>query len=189
MIIAQAGCGASLGNSVTILVTAPNNCFSQSYMTDANGLLTIHGLPARNYSVQVTDVDPFDTTNYSNIIMQIANKPVIIDLTVRDTAQFVTETETEIITPASIDTLPNNVIIVTPADTVLTTLVDTTYGAIPPQVSFIYRSPLDIHIDFEDAGADVVEGCPNSAGDDIILMEQGIGYDLQIEVKETFGED
>jgi hypothetical protein len=171
-IVVQAGCGASLGDSVKIRVTAPENCFDQYYVTDINGLLTIDSLPARNYSVQVTDVYPNTSSNYSNIIAQIANQPVDIDLTVRDTAQFITETDTTIITPATTITLPNNVTISIPADTTMTTLVDTTYGAVPPSVKFIYRSPLDIQVDFEDAGATVVD-CQNSAGDDIILMEQG----------------
>jgi hypothetical protein len=187
-IIAQAGCGASLGNSVQIRVTAPEACFDELYLTDANGLLTIENLPARNYSVQVTDVFPNTNPNYSNIIAQIANQPVDIDLTVRDTAEFITETDTTIITPASVITLPNNVTISVPADTLVTTLMDTTYGAVPPKVSFIYRSPLDIQVDFEEAGADVID-CQNSEGDDIILMEQGISYVLSFNVKEILGED
>ncbi|HEX5111829.1 MAG TPA: fibronectin type III domain-containing protein, partial [Saprospiraceae bacterium] len=188
IIVAQAGCGASLGDSVQIHVTAPENCFDEYYVTDVNGLLTIENLPARNYSVQVTDIYPVNNPNYSNIIDQIGFQPQDIDLTVRDTAEFITETDTTIITPMSMDTLPNGTVIITPADTTMTTLSDTTYGDVPPTVKFIYRSPLVITTDFEAAGA-VIKDCHNSAGKNIIVMEQGVNYDLAIEVKELLGVD
>ena len=187
-IVVQAGCGASLGDSVQVRLTAPQNCFDEYYVTDVNGLLTIQDLPARDYAVQVTDIYPNTNPNYSNIIDQIGFQPEDIDLTVRDTAQFVTETDTTIITPMSMDTLPNGTVITTPADTLMTTLRDTTYGDVPPTVKFIYRSPLVINCDFEAAGAEVKD-CQNSAGENIIIMEQGVKYDLQIEVKELLGVD
>lgn len=185
----QGGCEASLGDSVEIHVAAPGNCFNETYYTNADGYLLIEDLPARLYTVEVTDIYDVGNTNISNIMAQIGNIPIEIDLTVRDTAQTITENDTVIITPMSIDTLPNDSIIVIPADTMEIHSVDTTYGDVAPAVNFIYRSPIEISTNWEDAGADVREDCQNSAGEDIILMEQGLSYIVQFEVKEILGMD
>ena len=187
-IVVQGGCEASLGDSVEVHVTAPNACFSEFYVTDVNGLLLIEDLPARDYSVMVTDIFSPGNPNISNILDQIGNIPVVIDLTVRDTATTYIENDTVIITPETITTLPNDSIIVTPADTMETTLFDTISGDVAPIVQFIYRSPLVITTDFESAGA-VISDCQNTAGDNIILMEQGVNYVVQFEVKELLGAD
>ena len=186
IVIVQGGCEASLADSVKIQITAPGNCFNEFYVLDEFGYLVIQDLPARDYSVQVTQL--WGATNPSTIMAQIGNKTVNIDLTVRDTTEHVTVTDTTIITEASIDTLPNDSIVVTLADTVMTTLYDTVFGEVEPIVRFIYRSPLVITTNFEDAGAEVMD-CPNSEGDDIIVMEQGVSYILAFDVQEMLGED
>ena len=188
-IVVQAGCEASLGDSVEVHVTSPGNCFNETYFTDINGLLTLEDLPAREYSVEVTDIYDVGNPNISNIMDQIGNRPVVIDLTVRDTAETINQTETVIITPMSIDTLPNDSIVVTPADTMMITEFDTLYGDIEPKVQFVYRSPLVITTDFEEAGAEVMSSCTNSEGDNIVIMEQGTSYYIEFEVKELLGSD
>lgn len=187
-ITVQAGCKAPLGDKVEVVISAPNSCYEKTLYTDANGILIVEDLPARDYSVQVTDIIDPGNPNISNILDQIGFRPVEIDLTIRDTAEIVTETDTTIITPMTMDTLPNGEIVTTPADTVMTTLRDTTYGDVAPAVTFIYRSPLEISTDWEAAGATVTD-CHNSAGDNIILMEQGLSYIVQFDVKEVLGVD
>ncbi|HSF90143.1 MAG TPA: T9SS type A sorting domain-containing protein [Saprospiraceae bacterium] len=188
-IVVQAGCQASLGDSVEVLVTSPGNCFNETFYTDGNGLLTLEDLPAREYSVEVTDVFDTGNPNISNILDQIGNRPVVIDLTVRDTAETIIQTDTVIITPMSIDTLPNDSVVITPADTMMITEFDTLYGDISPKVRFVYRSPLVITTDFEEAGAEVLSSCTNSEGDNIVIMEQGTSYYIEFEVKELLGTD
>jgi len=187
LIVAQAGCEASLGDSVQIHVTAPGNCFDAYYVTDVNGILLLEDMPARDYQVEVTNVFDQGNPNISNIMDQIGNFPVDIDLTVRDTAENITATDTLLITPEVRDTLPNGAIIVTPADTTETTLYDTSYTDIAPMVRFIYRSPLVITTDWTESGA-TVSDCTNSEGDNIILMEQGQSYFVSFEVKELLGD-
>jgi type IX secretion system substrate protein/fibronectin type III domain protein len=185
-VIVQGGCEASLGDSVEIHLTAPGNCFDEYYHIDANGYLVIYNLPARDYSVEVTDI--WGNPNPSNIMAQIGNLPMSIDLTVRDTMEQVLMTDTTIITPETNDTLPNGHIVITPADTMVTTLYDTIFGDVTPRVQFTYRSPLVISTNFEDSGADIMD-CPNSEGDNVIIMERGISYQVVFEVKELLGVD
>jgi hypothetical protein len=179
----QGGCGDPVANSVTVQVTSPGNCFNQTFLTDANGLLTLRNLPARKYSVQVIALSPVS----SNILDQIGNKPIIVDLTVRDTADVITERDSLKITPAKIITLPNGSVSTTPADTVFLTVSDTTRGEVIPKADFIYHSPLNIQVDFSDAGAEVLS-CTNSAGNPIILMEQNDKYFLVFDVSEQLGD-
>ncbi len=179
----QGGCGDPVAEAVTLRVTSPNNCFNKTYTTDANGLLTLSNLAAREYSIQVIALQPVN----SGILDQIGNKPIIIDLTVRDTAEVVTERDSLQITAADTIYLPNGAISITPADTVHTSVSDTTRGEVIPRADFIYHSPLNIAVDFSDAGAEVATGCTNSDGDNIIIMEQNIKYKLVFDVVEQLG--
>ncbi|WP_319499679.1 carbohydrate-binding protein [uncultured Draconibacterium sp.] len=176
----QTGCETPVADSVKIQLTSPGNCFNTSYYTDANGLLTIPDLPAREYDVQVVELDPVN----SNIFDQIGNKPIRIDLTVRDTADMVVERDSLDITPADTIFLPNGTTSITPADTTLVTVTDTTRGEVIPEANFIYHSPLDIQVDFADAGAQVV----SCSGGDITLMQQNDTYTLVFEVNESMGD-
>lgn len=179
----QGGCGDPVADAVTLRVTSSNNCYNKTYTTDANGLLTLSNLPAREYSVQVIALDPVN----SGILDQIGNKPIIIDLTVRDTAEVVSENENVTITPADTIHLPNGSMSITPADTVHTAVSDTTRGEVIPKAEFIYHSPLNITTDFIEAGAEVAIGCTNSDGDEIIIMEQNNTYSLVFDVSEQLG--
>ena len=179
----QGGCGDPVANSVTIQVMSPGNCYNQTFTTDANGLLTLRNLPARKYSVQVIGLSPIN----SNILDQIGNKPITIDLTLRDTANVIMERDSLKITPAKTITLPNGTVSTTPADTVFSIVSDTTRSEVIPKAEFIYHSPLKIQVDFSDAGADVLD-CTNSEGDPIILMEQNNSYKLVFYVNELLGD-
>ena len=163
-----------------IRLSSPGNCFNTTYYTDANGLLTIPDLPAREYDVQVVELDPVN----SNIFDQIGYKPIRIDLTVRDTADMVVERDSLNITPADTIFLPNGTTSITPADTTLVTVTDTTRGEVIPEANFIYHSPLNIQVDFADAGAQVVN-CSSGA---ITLMQQNDTYTLVFEVNESMGD-
>lgn len=180
----QGGCGTPVANFATVRVTSPGNCYNQTFATDANGLLTLKNLPAREYDVQVIALSP---TN-SSIMDQIGNKPVTIDLTVRDTTEVIAERDSISITPADTLYLPNGSVSVTPADTTVVTLTDTTRSEVIPRADFIYHSPLQINVDFEDAGAEVVDDCLNSDGDPIILMEQNSKYKIVFDVTEQLGD-
>ena len=188
LIIVQGGCEASLGDSVEVHVTAPGNCFDEYYVTDVNGILFLEDMPARDYSVEVTEIFDMGNPNISNIMAQIGNIPIEIDLTVRDTAEVITETDTTIITPEVLDTLPNGaIIVVSVADTTETTLYDTSYTDVAPMVRFIYRSPLVITTDWTEAGA-METSCTDSEGDPIVLVEQANSYIVTFEVKELLGD-
>ena len=176
----QTGCETPVANTVKVQLTSPGNCFNTSYYTDENGLLTIPDLPAREYDVQVIELDPVN----SNIFDQIGNKPIRIDLTVRDTADFVAERDSLDITPADTIFLPNNAVSITPADTTIVTVNDTTRGEVVPKADFIYHSPLDIQIDFTDAGAQEYS-CNSSM---VTLMQQNEAYTLVFEVNESMGD-
>ena len=180
----QGGCGDPVANWVKVQVTSPGNCFNQVFTTDANGLLTLSNLPAREYSVQVIELNPVN----SAIFDQIGNKPITVDLTVRDTADVVSERDSMEITPADTIFLPNGKMSITPADTVFSTVADTVRGEVIPKADFIYHSPLNIVVDFEDAGAEVLEDCKNSGNDDIIIMEQNSKYKLLFDVSEQLGD-
>ncbi|THH36554.1 T9SS type A sorting domain-containing protein [Neolewinella litorea] len=183
-IIVQGGCGISLGPVVIVELTAPNNCYYDTIWLDESGVGTITDLPARNYQVKVVDIPGI--TNKFDILDQIGVERVGIDLTVRDTAQVITVYDSTIITPRQTTTAPNGVEIeVTPADTIFAGTSDTVRRSVDPEVAFIYRSPLDISTDFAEAGANVV----NCGNEDVIVMEQGLSYTLQIDVAETLGSD
>jgi hypothetical protein len=180
----QGGCGDPVADKVTIQVTSPGNCFNQTFFTDENGLLTLKDMPAREYSVQVTALDPVS----SSILDQIGNKPIRIDLTVRDTANVVSDRDSMAITPADTIFLPNGKISVTPADTVFSTASDTVRSEVVPRADFIYHSPLNVAVDFADAGADVYNNCKNSDNNDIIVMEQNSKYKLIFDISEELGD-
>ena len=187
-LVVQAGCNASLGNGVEILLTAPQGCFNQTYTIDETGVITIQDLPARDYEVQVVDIIS-TSSNVTNILDQIGNMPIKIDLTLRDTSVVSTIAEDTIYIPEILETLSNDsIIIVQVADTIFAGDTITTVMDVEPKVSFIYRSPLEISLDFEEAGA-IKTSCPNSEGDNIVIMEQGMTYPLIFNVKEMLGED
>lgn len=189
-IIAQGGCQAPLGDYVTISVTATSTtgtCFYQLYQTNAQGELTITGLPPRNYTIELEDIATM-SSNYSNMMDQIGGKPVDIDLTKLDTMMTITEKDTLIITPPDTVYLPGNQLVITPADTSIVRVQDTLITTVP-LVRFIYRSPIELIADFEEAGA-VVTDCPRPldwGGGNTIVMEQGSQYAMVFLVRETLG--
>ncbi len=180
----QGGCGDPVADKVTIQVTSPGNCYNQTFFTDVNGLLTLKDMPAREYSVQVIALSPVN----SGILDQIGNKPIRIDLTVRDTADVVSDRDSMEITPADTIFLPNGVTSITPADTVFSSVADTVRREVIPRADFIYHSPLQIDADFAGAGADVLANCKNSSGQDIIIMDQNTKYKLLFDVSEQLGD-
>ncbi|MFB6343062.1 carbohydrate-binding protein [Saccharicrinis sp. FJH62] len=178
----QGGCGNPVSKNfeyATIRITSPGNCYEDILYTDANGLLTISNLPARKYNIQIIDIDSVNT----NVMDQIGNNPVSVDLTVRDTAEVITTRDTMIITPGKITVLPDSSTVVTLPDTTYNTIIDTVRSEVIPAADFIYHSPLKITVNFEDAGARVVD-CGN---DTIVLMEQNVSYPLVFEVVEELG--
>lgn len=177
----QGGCGNPLGDFATVRVTSPGNCFNETFQTDENGLLTLRDMPAREYSIQVIEISPGN----SNIMDQIGNKPITIDLTVRDTAEVISERDSVEIVPADTLHLPNGTVSITPADTTITTVSDTVRSEVFPKADFIYHSPLQINLDFADAGAEVID-C-GSHGHPIVLMEQNSTYKLVFDVTEQLG--
>ncbi|WP_168797624.1 T9SS type A sorting domain-containing protein [Neolewinella litorea] len=187
-VIVQGSCQTPLGDYAVVRITSPSNCYFEDYQTDANGILELPAMPARDYSVEVVDIIG-TSTNITNILDQIGNTAIKVDLTRRDTSEIVTDAETTTYIPQILDTLSNDsVIVVQAADTILAGSTDTIRAAVNPVVSFIYRSPLDISIDYANAGASVTQ-CLNSNGDDIVVMEQGFSYRLDINVKEVLGVD
>lgn len=179
----QGGCGDPVANSVKIQITSPGNCYNRVFTTDENGLLTISDLPARKYNVQVVELNPVNT----NIFDQLGYKPITIDLTVRDTAEVVSDHEILEITPADTVFLPNGKFSVTPADTVFSSVQDTIRQEVIPKADFIYHSPINITVDFEDAGAEVFTNCKNSDNKDIIVMDQNAKYKLIFDISEQLG--
>jgi hypothetical protein len=177
----QGGCGNPLGDYASVKVTSPGNCYNQTFQTDENGLLTLKNLPARKYSLQVIEISP----NNSNIRKQIGEKPITLDLTVRDTAKVISERDSIAITPADTLRLSNGSIFITPADTTITTLSDTTRSEVFPKADFIYFSPLQIAVDFADAGAEVINCTTHPYP--IVLMEQNITYKLTFDITEQLG--
>lgn len=180
-VVVQGGCGVPLGDSVEILVTAPGNCWNETYWTGADGTLTIEDLPARDYTVAVTDIDgAAQPSIILNQIGTLGGVEIDLDLTSKDSVIMFMDKDTTIITPEQFDTLPNNQVIVTPADTQVVTVQDSILKPANSLARFIYRSPLDIDLDFADAGAQVLSGCG-----DLVLMEQGQEYSLVIDVRES----
>jgi hypothetical protein len=178
----QGGCGDPVSDNfvkASIRVTSPGNCFDETYYTDANGLLTLRNLPARDYNIQVTALDPVN----SNVMDQIGNRPIAVDITKRDTADFISTRDTMIITPGKTTILPNDSIVIIPPDTTYTTIIDTTRSEVIPAADFIYHSPLKISVNFADAGATVV----NCDDETIVIMEQDVPYSLVFEVVEELG--
>ena len=127
----QAGCGNPVTDGFVkakLLVTSAGNCYNETVETDANGLLTIGNLPARVYDIQVTDLDPHD----DNVMEQIGNKPIKVDLTVRDTTEVISTHEEMTIVPGYTTVLPNGAIIVTPPDTTYKIVTDTVRSVVIP---------------------------------------------------------
>lgn len=177
----QGGCGTPLGDYASVRVTSPGNCFNQVFQTDENGLLTLKNLPARKYSIQVIGIYPVD----SNIMDQIGNKPIELDLTVRDTTEMISERDSISINPADTTLLSNGSVYITPADTTITTVSDTVRSEVIPKADFIYFSPLQVEVDFAASGAEIIDcGDPNNP---LTLMEQNTNYFLTFEVTEQLG--
>ncbi|MBW6537049.1 MAG: carbohydrate-binding protein [Mariniphaga sp.] len=179
----QGGCGDPVSANfvkAAIRITSPGNCYDDIKYTDANGVLTLMNMPARDYNIQVKELDPVN----SNVMDQIGNRPIAVNLTKRDTADIISTRETMTITPEKTTVLPDGSTVITPPDTTYTTVIDTTRSEVIPAADFIYHSPLRISVNFEDAGATVV----NCSGDQIVLMEQGVPYPLVFEVVEVLGD-
>lgn len=181
----QGGCGdAVAANTIAkVRVTSAGNCFDTTLETDAAGLVTFRSLPARAYEVQLVELVP----DNENIFAQIGNKPIKVDLTIRDTAEVISTHKDTTIVPEYTTTLPNDSIIITPADTTITTVTDTVRSEVIPVTDFIYHSPLRVTVDFEDVGAKKTD-CTNDKGKNIILMEQNTSYPLVFEVVEELGD-
>ncbi|NJB85875.1 hypothetical protein GGR26_001643 [Lewinella marina] len=188
-VIVQGSCQTPLGDYAVVRITSPRNCYYKDYLTDANGILELPEMPARDYSVEVVDLIG-TSTNITNILDQIGNTAIKVDLTRRDTSEIVTEAETTTYIPQILDTLSNDsVIVLQAADTILAGSTDTIRAAVNPVVSFIYRAPLNISIDYAMAGATVTT-CPSPDSDsNIVVMEQGFSYNLDINVRELLGTD
>ncbi|PHK98306.1 hypothetical protein CGL56_11430 [Neolewinella marina] len=180
----QNSCGEPLGSSATLQIYAANNCYNITRQTDSNGVLEVI-LPAREYSVKVIGVNDAGA-NGSNIMAQIGNIDQKIDLTVRDTSEVVRILEDTVYIEEETETLANGSTIITQAaDTIPAGTRDTIRAEVRPELSFIYRSPLDISIDYDLSGVDTYT-CDQ---DPIAVMEQGLAYTLTIDVKEILGTD
>ncbi|MCP9237685.1 T9SS type A sorting domain-containing protein [Lewinella sp. JB7] len=187
-VVVQGSCQEPLGDYATVRIYSPQNCYVKEYDTDVNGILELTDLPARDYMVEVIDISG-SSSNLTNIEDQIGGVPIKVDLTVRDTSEIVTVTETTTYIEEIRDSLSNDsIVIIQAADTILAGTRDTVRAAVHPTVSFIYRAPLKISIDYDDTGAIQTE-CVNSEGDPIVVMEQGTSYRIDIEVKEILGSD
>jgi len=177
-VIAQAGCFASLGDSVKVRVATAGNCFTRDYRTGPTGVLTIDSLAPREYTVQVIDIiDPVSQANEDNILDQIG-QPVSIDLTKLDTMEVITTMDSLIITPAQIIPLPGGGADTIPEDIQYVEYQDTTYTT-EKTLRFIYRPPIEIDLDLSELA--VVPVCPS---DSVYVMEQGVPYFLQFQVRE-----
>jgi len=179
----QGGCGDALADSVRVVVTSAGNCFNETFWTDDKGLLTLENLPARVYDIKVDQLSPAN----DNIMSQIGDKPIRVDLTVRDTTEVITTREDVTLVPADTLFVPNGDTIITPAHTTTTSVNDTTRGEVIPAADFIYHSPLKLLVDFAEAGA-FIPGCLNSEEENIILMEQNMPYPVVFEVVEELGD-
>lgn len=185
----QSGCGTPIVDSAKIEVistqvkpTDKSYCYSQIFWTDSLGLLTIKGLPAREYNIRLTALQP----DNNNIFKQIGDKPIKLNLTVRDTLMVIDTIKIEtIIKPESKKQLENGEWITIPAVKNVETRYDTTRTAVVPSVNFTYFSPLNIAVDFDEAYARVID-CPNSSKSTIV-MEQNESYTLNFKVTETVG--
>ncbi|NJB86423.1 hypothetical protein GGR26_002191 [Lewinella marina] len=182
-IVVQGSCGTSLGTETKVTVAARDPfCYNVEYDIPESGILTLYDLPAREYRVRVTDVAS------TNVFDQIGNKPLIVDLTVRDTAELITENETTTITPAVFDTLANDsIIVVQPADTVLAGSLDTLRAEVEPEARFIYRAPLIISSNLHEEAR--VPACAGAPGIPEYIMEQGESYTITLEIREDVNVD
>ena len=180
-VIAQGGCAASLGESVQIRITTPDNCINRVYDTDDKGLLTINDLPPMDdYSIGVEDIeDPVQESNLDNILDQLS-EVLHGDLRKIDTMENIAEKDSMVYITYT-DTLPDGNIIIT-LDSMLLHLKDTTYS-FNNEFRFIYRSPLLLKTSFEDADA-IIHAC--AGVDTIIEMVQGHEYTLLFNLTESF---
>ncbi|MCP9234381.1 T9SS type A sorting domain-containing protein [Lewinella sp. JB7] len=183
-IVVQGSCNTTLGTETKVRVTSEDPlCYNVEYDVPESGVMTIYNLPARAYKVRVSAVAS------TNVFDQIGNKPLTVDLTVRDTAELITENETTTITPAILDTLSNDsIIVVQPADTVFAGSFDTLRAEVEPAARFIYRAPLVLSTDFVAAGAEV-PACTPGPGVPELIMEQGFSYPITIEIRENVSVD
>ncbi|MCP9235249.1 T9SS type A sorting domain-containing protein [Lewinella sp. JB7] len=180
----QNSCGEPLGSSATLQIYAANNCYDITRQTDSNGVLEII-LPAREYSVKVTAITDAELSG-SEIMAQIGKKDQKIDLTVRDTSEVVRILEDTVYIEEQTETLANgSTIIIQAADTIPAGTRDTIRAEVRPELSFIYRSPLDISIDYDLSGVDTYT-CDQEP---IAVMEQGLAYTLTIDIREVLGTD
>lgn len=180
----QGSCGEPLGSSATVEVYAPQNCFFEQYDTRPDGSLELI-LPARDYSVKVTGING-GGANATNILLQIGNFDQTINLTVRDTSEVEVVSDSTVYVEEILQVLPNDsTIVIQAADTIPAGTRDTIRAEVRPELSFIYRSPLDISIDYKLSGVEVFD-C--DAGPTAV-MEQGMGYVLTIDVREALGVD
>ncbi len=172
------GCGQPVSTSATIRVTSdPAGCFDQEFTVDASGILNLTDLPARKYSIKVIRLSPVN----SNIMDQIGDKPVSVNLVSRDSTDVIATRDSLLITPADTIRLSNGALDITPADTLVMQISDTTRTEVIPHADFIYFTPLEINVDWESAGAEVVN-CNNGT---VILMEQNMRYNLVFEVLQS----
>ncbi|MBB4079184.1 hypothetical protein GGR28_001804 [Lewinella aquimaris] len=182
-IVVQGSCNTSLGTATKVTVSSSDPfCYNVVHPIPESGVLTLYNLPARAYRVRVTEVAS------TNVYGQIGNKPLIVDLTVRDTSELITENETTTITPAIIDTLRNDsIIIIQPADTVLAGSFDTLRADVEPQARFIYRAPLIITDNLHEVAK--VPACASPGSDLEYIMEQGEAYTITLEIREDVDVD
>jgi trimeric autotransporter adhesin len=179
----QGGCGEALAEKAYVRVTSPGNCYDEPYETDENGILTITGLPARKYFIEVTGLSP---DNYT-IFEQIGNgKTIEVDITERKTEEITQTLYDTVIVPGYTRTLPNDSVVVVGPDTTITSTTETIVQEIIPAADFIYHSPLKIVVDFAEAGA-IIPGCECEPGQEIMLMEQNVPYNIVFEVLEELG--
>ncbi|MFT5723267.1 MAG: hypothetical protein ACI9JN_000376 [Bacteroidia bacterium] len=173
----QGGCNSSFADWIEVRVrsTQDVHCFDSTIYTNASGNAEII-LPSQEYKVEVTDIFPVN----SNIFHQIGDKPITIDLTVRDSLTLYDTTY-------AIDTIASDTLYVNGIPDIIPGYFDTTavtYDssslAMLPKTDFIYLSDISISINWEDA-ADKMVWLLN---DTVPLMEKGGSYGITIKVEE-----
>lgn len=143
-------------------------------------------LPAAKFDFDVSTSPPFQDPN---VEAQLTDTTLTFDLTVRDSTLKIVRDTTLDITPSKTVTI-GGVVVTLPADTTVIVSKDTMVSSIQPLADFTYFGPLKVEVNFRDAGAEVFPTCTatgiGTVNDSIILMEVGIGYQLEFIVTDQF---
>lgn len=187
----QDGCGDPVADSVVVKVSydipGGSSYLTKTFATDAQGLSQIK-LPATKFKFVVAANNPaLDAASADpNIKPQFLSAPISLDLSYRDSTRFLRQDSVFVTRADSTVVLPDTSFVIPGGKAFVGIQQDSLWRNAQPSANFLYYGPIRVSVNWEDAGAEIVNNCkasgPATANDSVIIVQSGSRYRVTISI-------